>query len=229
MRKEYCSKLTKQDLIKMGITNVTEDGIVYGLDNISKSYTINKQGYLTINLYELDSDGNRIKMPIKRYFNRSKVPTNTYIYKSRVFSLNRIMWAWFYGEVPAGYVVDHINNKHTKLEDYKLENLQLLTPAENIAKEKSESNRLMKCNLKKPLDEYINKLEDWLLIYDNAKKEHDANKVHMARSMVAHCKAQIRYWLKYNTVENAMHEWFKNKVSYEEALIKYAKIKEYTK
>lgn len=50
---------------------------------------------------------------------------------SRQFRLNRLVWMTFYGPIPEGLHVDHIDNDQT---NNKLENLQLLTSTENNRK-----------------------------------------------------------------------------------------------
>jgi hypothetical protein len=54
-------------------------------------------------------------------------------YKQKIICLplSRIIYAWFNGEVPAGLVVDHINNNPF---DNRVENLQLMTQAKNLEK-----------------------------------------------------------------------------------------------
>ena len=148
-----------------------------------------------IPLYELDEDGNKIKIPMKRQFKGCKKESNTYVYKMRTLGLHRVMWAWFNNSVPSGYVVDHINNKHDTLEDYQLSNLQLLTPAENLAKERGKSNKQMKCSLKRPLSWYEERLTMYLAQYEEAKKNHEANEAHRLRTNIANIKAKIRYYL----------------------------------
>ena len=51
--------------------------------------------------------------------------------KSQVIPLNRLVWAWFNDIVPQGYDVDHIDNDPL---NNRLENLQLLTREQNLAK-----------------------------------------------------------------------------------------------
>ena len=51
--------------------------------------------------------------------------------KSYTFTLARFIYAWFYGEVPEGMVIDHYNNDPY---DNRIENLQPLTIEENLAK-----------------------------------------------------------------------------------------------
>lgn len=194
MRKNYASRLTKEMLIANGIELITEDGCVF---KNGKQYfpTVSKQGYLILSLYDLDENGNKIKVPSKKRWGNSEKIYDTYNYKAMIVGLHRAMWAWIHGEVPEGYVVDHINNKHECIEDYHLSNLQLLTQAENVAKERPESNkRELYCNLAKPLSFYENKLMRYLLKYDEAKQNHDTDLAHKLRSNISNTKARIRYY-----------------------------------
>lgn len=52
--------------------------------------------------------------------------------------VSRLVYAWYNGEVPEGYVVDHINNDPF---DNRLENLQLLTDRENNIKRFSDNGK----------------------------------------------------------------------------------------
>lgn len=195
MRQKYASKLTRKDLEKSGITCITKDGKVFrGEKEVSLS--INWQGYLTLIIYKLDKEGNKIKKPITRTFKGCKNPTNTYNYETRVLGLHRAMWAWFYNEVPEGYVVDHISNQHTQLEDYKLENLQLLTPTENLEKERIGDKRIIASKWKGATKERFEKrLEIALKEYEEAKLLHNAEEAHKLRSKIAYYKAKLRYFI----------------------------------
>lgn len=192
----YARKLTKEELIKSGITAVDfETGRVFGV-NGERSYSINNGGYLVLPIYEFDENGNTIKVPIRKRCKGCKKISDTYNYKQRVVGLHRLIWAWKYGEVPEGYVIDHKNNKHSELKDYRLDNLQCITPAQNLAKEKPESNRMIKTN--KSLEHCEEKLNYFLDMYNKAKLEHKAEDAHRYRSSIAHYKAQIRYILNKN-------------------------------
>ena len=193
-RKKYASRLTKDELIKGGISLVTEDGYVFrGEEQLRPS--ISAGGYFAFPLYELDENGNKIKNPITRQFKGCKKPTDTYTYKLRSIGLHRLMWAWFHGEVPEGYVVDHISNKHETQEDYHLSNLQLLTPSENLAKERNSWHiKELKCKLNKPRGFYEDKLAKYEALYEEAKTNHNAKEVHKLRSNIANTRARLRYY-----------------------------------
>lgn len=189
----YADKLTKEDLIRDGINDIKEDGTV-----IRNGYTIglkqNKQGYYFFTIYKYDEEGNRIKKPITRRFKGCKKDSETYTFALRTVCLHRAMWAWHYGEVPEGQVVDHINNQHSRLEDYRLDNLQLLTPKANLAKERVESTKQIKCKMNKPRSFYENKLKYYEALYESAKTNKDAKKCHHLRTNIAHTRARLRYW-----------------------------------
>lgn len=225
-RKNYASKLTKDELIKSGITLVTEDGYVFkGDKQITPS--IDLSGYFVFAIYELDENGEKIKKPIKRQFKGCKKISDTYVYVMRTVGLHRIMWAWFHDEVPEGYVVDHINNKHEEQEDYRLENLQLLTPAQNLNKERGESTKQLKCKLNKPLSFYECKLDSYLAKYNEAKKNHDAELAHKLRSNIADAKARIRYYKAHIEEANALKAEAEEKIANKDAYhVRAARIKE---
>ena len=44
-----------------------------------------------IQFYDLDEDGNKIKMPVKRQFKGCKEVSDTYVYKVRTLGLHRVM------------------------------------------------------------------------------------------------------------------------------------------
>ena len=196
-RREYASEITRAELIKMGVTAVDAvNARVFGLKGELRPM-INNKGYFMINLYDLDKDGNRIKIAIKRKYKGVEGITNTWCYKMRPIGLHRLIWAWEYGIVESGYVVDHKNNKHESLEDYNIDNLQLLTPAENLAKEnKNIEPTIQKPARNKGIEYYQRKLEDYIKQYEQAKKDHNADLAHKLRSNVANNRAKVNYFLK---------------------------------
>ena len=202
-RKTYASKLTKEMLIANGIELITEDGAVFrnGKQVIP---TQNKQGYLMLSLYELDEDGNKIKIPITRTFKGCKKPTNTYCYKTMMVGLHRAMWAWLYGVVEEGYIIDHICNKHDSIEDYNINNLQIVSQRENTTKDREASNRELKCKLDRPLSYYEDKLAYYEDLYQKAVKEGNQEEAHKQRGNTYTQRSKIRYWLSHKEEAEAL-------------------------
>ena len=172
-----------------GINEVTKTGRVFR-HGYEVQPTIDNQGYFMFRIYDKDENGERIKL---------KRPDATkdyhYTYKTRSIGLHRLMWAWHYGECPEGMVVDHKNNRHDHIEDYYLSNLQLLTPGENLAKERDNWHVWeLKCNLNKPRSHFEHKLEGFTIAYENAKTNKDAEGAHKLRSAICQTRARLRYY-----------------------------------
>lgn len=202
MRKEYASRLTKERLLQEGFTEITKEGRLFkGEREIFPRWNgkeDNPNRYLCIILCQRDSEGHLIKgKPRKCKYTRkdgSIGESTSWHAKKDSFGLHRIMWAWHYGEVPEGFVVDHINNKHYRIEDYHLDNLQLLTPKENVTKGRICNIREIKCKLNKPRSFYEDKLKEYEALYETAKLEKDAEKAHKLRTNVAQTRARLRYY-----------------------------------
>ena len=195
----YARRLTREELIEGGITEVTITGRVFKKgEEVTPS--IDDQGYFVFSIYDRDEDGNKIKIPKKNTTYKSQ-----YTYKMRTIGLHRLMWAWHYGEVPGGMVVDHISNKHNHIEDYYLDNLQLMTPGENLAKERDNWHQYeLKCKLNKPRSFYEQKLEGYILAWEQAKKDGDSKAAHHLRGNVSQTRARLRYY------DNHIEEYLKN-------------------
>ena len=196
-RKTYASRLTKEMLIKSGYELITEDGTVIKNGKQIIPTQDKRNGYLMIFVYDFDEDGNKIKIPITRTFKGCKKPTNTYKYKITSVGLHRAMWAWLYGVVEEGCVVDHKNNKHTSIEDYHISNLQILSQRENSIKDRKASFREVKCKLDKHISYYEDKLAYYEDLYKKAVKEGDQEEAHKQRVNTYNQRAKIRYWLSH--------------------------------
>lgn len=108
---------------------------------------------------------------------------------------HRLVYAWFNGSVPEGMVVDHIDDDPLNNDP---SNLQILTPSENIWKNRPKANtKEVKCSLYRPLSYYETELELAEETYKLAKLKGNAKETHNARSMVAYRRAQIRYYKKH--------------------------------
>lgn len=182
----YARRLTKEELMKSGITEVTKDARVFKGDR-EEVPKVNNGGYFFHFVYDLDKNGKRIKVP-------SVSSAFGYVYKQRTIGLHRLVWAWFNDEVPEGMVVDHINNKHDELKDYELSNLQLLTPLENVRKNASLSTAEMPCKIDRPRSYYEAKLHKFTALYENAKARGDQDACHKCRAQLYQYRAKLRYW-----------------------------------
>ena len=196
-RKTYAKRLTKEMLIANGYESITEDGTVIRNGKQFIPFQDKKDGYLKIYIYELDEDGNKIKIPITRICKGCKKQINTYNYKVRTIGLHRAMWAWLYGVVEEGFVIDHKSNKHTSIEDYHISNLQILSQRENSIKNPRTSFREVKCRLDKPLSYYEDKLTYYEDLYQKAMKNGDQKEIRKQANNTYYQRARIRYWLSH--------------------------------
>ena len=198
----YAKRLTKERLIQEGFTEITKEGRLFkGEQEVFPFWNgkvDNPNRYLCINVCQRDSEGHLIKGKdrIYKYTRKDGSIGESISWQAKLdtFALHRAIWAWHHGEVPEGMVVDHINNKHFRLEDYHLDNLQLLTPQENVTKEREESTKQIKCKLNKPREHYETKLSRYLEAYENAKLLKNAELAHKLRSNVAQTRARLRYY-----------------------------------
>ena len=200
----YARQLTKEDLIKAGIKDIFYNPYDLKYHVLTKNdkeirLSKNKQNYLYFSIYELDDEGQHIKRPIKRKLKNCKKISDTYIYKTKALPLHRAIWAWTKGEVPEGMIVDHIDNKHETHYDNRIENLQLLTPAQNLAKERPVSMYMVTCDMKKPIEYYIDKYNYWILEYKEEKEENSSSTeyAHKCRCSYNMYKKKIEYWYQH--------------------------------
>lgn len=198
----YAKRLTKERLIQEGFTEITKEGRLFkGEREVFPHWNgkeDNPNRYLCIQLYQRDSEGHLIKGKNRIYKRTRKdgtiAETLGYAGKLETFGLHRVMWAWFHDEVPEGYVCDHINNKHSRIEDYHLDNLQLLTPKENITKERICNVKEIPCKLNRPRSYYEDKLAKYEALYEEAKENRDKEEAHKQRANIANIKGKLRYW-----------------------------------
>ena len=127
--------LTRDYLERLGVVKITEDGNVYLCDKTGGVYLANiglseKKSRFGIQKYHHFS----IYDPDIYQANKNKYPSAG----MKKVILSRAMYAWFYNEAPAGMDVDHINGDSL---DDRIENLQLLTRKENLAKRKGNINQ----------------------------------------------------------------------------------------
>lgn len=173
MKYDYAKTLTKDYLKFLGITDVDINGSWVKKNDKEMTLSTTNQGYKVVALHD----------PIKYKLN--------YAHTHVSLGVHRIVYAWFHGEVPKGLVVDHIDSNK---DNNALSNLQLLTPAENLAKERKWFTRLKSCSLNKPRKFYEDKLNSIIKKYEAAKATHDAEACHKLRSRKADYQANLRYY-----------------------------------
>lgn len=132
------AELTKQQLLDLGVTEVTKEGDVYMGDILlkpviaTKSSRFKKQQYKIINIYD------------RALYLKQKERYQKYIPGKVLgmhgFVLSRVIYAWFYGVCPGNMDCDHIDNNSL---NNNLDNLQLLTRQENLAKRKGYRNQYL--------------------------------------------------------------------------------------
>lgn len=198
MSKPFARPLTKDYLVKHGVKEITKDCKVIFEDGRvlekEEDFTKDKLGYFRFDVFELDENGNRIRIPItKRYkYKGCEKLSNTHMYKRRTIYLHRAMFAWFNNEIPDGILsIDHITNKHDTLYDNRLENLQLLSQIEHARKDRTLSTRELKCNMTLPLSYYEEKLNTFINKYNNTE---DKNEKRLLVAYISQYRARIRYW-----------------------------------
>ena len=176
----YAKELTKEYLMKVGIIDITPDGkhIYIGPAKEATQLMLNT-GHLAINVY--DRDIYNIIYPLTKSKTAGEV----------LIPVHRAVYAWYFGRTVENMVVDHINNIKT---DNRIDNLQLLTPKENIWKDRKCDIWEMKCRLDKPRSFYEEKLKRYEQLYEAAKLAKDANKVHKLRTNLSQSRARLRYW-----------------------------------
>ena len=196
---DYATELTKEDLQRFGVVDIDlENLIVYGERGPFTCRLNAGSGYYTIYFTYRDRDGNKTKVPYRRKLMRADGTTyyvDTYYDKQIPITLNRVLWAWDKGIAHAGKVIDHKNNHHDKLEDYKIGNLQEIWPWENVVKDADFKNK-REISTNKSLAYWEEKLVKYVAEYQEAKAIHDAVWAHRARSNVANTNARIRYLVK---------------------------------
>ena len=121
----YCKKLTKQELLDAGFTDVKY---------IDNQWRVFRRWRKNSSKEKIDTEikvtlacGKHKYRPDKYYH---KI-TYSFNRKAINIPLSRFIYVWFKGDIPDGYVVDHINNDSF---DNRPENLQLLTVGDNLKK-----------------------------------------------------------------------------------------------
>lgn len=170
----YAREVSKEYLQKLGVEFVSTDGkeIIVNGQAVTPVPTKNsKKGdrhYYNVRLYDAENDE---------------------IFDAGVHVLN---FVWNKADKAQGLVIDHIDND---ADNNDISNLQCITPGQNLAKDRDNWHKSeLKCKLNKPRSFYQDKLENYLLAYEQAKKDHNAEAAHHLRTNIAQTKARLRYY-----------------------------------
>lgn len=149
--------LTREMLESYGITNITEDGHIFVGDKEKKQSISTKKGK-----YKLQQPYARVTFSdkSKKVYCTNKKGQSYWTYSAFTVLVNRAIYAWYHGEVPAGYEVDHIDNNTL---NNHLHNLRLLTKEENLNRKPISRNQH---NYWKTDEEILAERENKKYIYD---------------------------------------------------------------
>lgn len=137
--------LTKQSLMSLGITDVTKEGKIFKGTKELPWYQIRREHPF----------GKTMSYPYVSIYQH-----NT----QKLLAVGRVVYAWFNNEAPGDKDVDHIDDNP---QNNHLDNLQLLTRKENLAKRKAV-NHVNKYTMKKK-DNY----DEWLKQKEQAAIRRD--------------------------------------------------------
>lgn len=128
MEREYCKATTKQELIEMGIKDVYWDNEANNWAVIREWYKNNSKTKTVC--YKMFISTVTAK---HKYGKTKQYPKLQLSYKGKALAipLSRFIYAWFVEDIPAGYVIDHVDNDPF---NNTIENLKMLTIEENLAK-----------------------------------------------------------------------------------------------
>ena len=117
-------RVTKKQLEKIGITNVTEDGRIFVGDKEVK-HRVRQSPY-------------KYKESVKYYY--VAIYLNHDNNRNNYFQcgVSRVVYAWFNGEVKKGYDIDHIDNDPS---NNCIHNLKQITRLQNNRKKKISRNQ----------------------------------------------------------------------------------------
>ena len=121
----YCKSLTKQELLDAGFTDIK---YIDGQWRVFRHWRKNNSKEKIDTEINITLACGKHKYRPNKYYHKI-----TYSFNRKVINipLSRLIYVWFKGDIPDGYVVDHINNDSF---DNRPENLQLLTVGDNLKK-----------------------------------------------------------------------------------------------
>ena len=131
----YCKKLTKQELLDAGFTDVKY---------IDNQWRVFRRWRKNSSKEKIDTEI-KVTLACGKHKYRPDLYYHkiTYSFNRKVINipLSRFIYAWFKGDIPDGYIINHINGNSF---DNRPENLQLLTVGDNLKRrfESGEEERI---------------------------------------------------------------------------------------
>ena len=216
-QRTYAKEITKDYLIKLGITDVTPDGLhVYknGKEvHQCKTRSGKKKYYLSVILYDPEL---RQSIPVEE---RNSASGNI------TLGVHVVNYVWNKSDKAKGIVIDHIDNDPFNND---IKNLQPKTPKANLHKEhKYWCTGQLKCRLNKPLSFYEDKLSHYLALHDEAYSRGDKEACHKLRGNISQTRARINYYKAHIDEANAIKAEAEEKIAKKDAYhARVARIKE---
>ena len=181
--------LTKQQLIELGVTDVTKDGKVFK-NGVECKIAILKNKYKhSTNVYQ---------NAVVQFVDKSKkIPFvtkdgyNSYTYGALNISVARIMFVWFVRDIAYGEQIDHIDNNPL---NNTLDNLQVLTQEENLKKRGLGRNQ------------FTWNLTDEEILKRRAEKEKEQKRIEEHKRSIR-CRKKAYEICKYYKSKKIMQEW----------------------
>lgn len=162
------NSLFKEELMWLGITEVSEDGEHIFIGDRELSQSVNGMGYKKVTI--CPSNKNNLE-------------------KQRILRVHRIVYAWHKGPIPPTMCVDHISGDTF---DNSIENLRLVTEKENRnAFRTKNGTKERACSLKTPREEYEKRIAKY---EKELKTTESASRKSSLQSMIGALKANLRYY-----------------------------------
>lgn len=183
-QRTYAREITKEYLQKLGVEHVDPNGrtiIIKGKEARQFPMPSGNKEYMYVRLYDHDK---RFEIPVEER------KTSTGQFNLGVHVIN---YVWNVTDKPQGIVIDHIDNNPL---NNHINNLQPLTPRENINKELNRPPRVVKMPKYITEEQILKKIEGYEVAYEQAKKDHDAKAAHHFRAYLSTWRAKHRMFLE---------------------------------
>ena len=181
--------LTKQQLIELGVTDVTKDGKVFKNGTECRIVILKNKYKHSTNVYQ---------NAVVQFVDKSKkIPFvtkdgyNSYTYGCMNISVARIMFVWFVRDIEYGEQIDHKDDDPL---NNTLDNLQVLTQEENLKKRGLGRNQ------------FTWNLTDEEILKRRAEKEKEQKRIEAHKRSIR-CRRHAYEICKYYKSKRNLNEW----------------------